>query len=136
MDQSLVRFLADLVLAVHAAVVVFVVGGLVLILVGRLRGWRLVDSLWFRCAHLVAIAVVAAQSWLGLACPLTSLEMWLRIGGEDDAYAGGFVAHWVQRFLYYEAPQWVFTLGYTAFGMIVAATWWYLPPGSRSIPRE
>lgn len=136
MDQSLVRFLADLVLVVHAAVVVFVVGGLVLILVGRLRGWRLVDSLWFRCAHLVAIAVVAAQSWLGLACPLTSLEMWLRIGGGDDAYAGGFVAHWVQRFLYYEAPQWVFTLGYTAFGMIVAATWWYLPPRSRSIPRE
>jgi hypothetical protein len=66
--------LADVVLVVHFAVVVFVVGGLPLIVVGNLRGWLWVDDFRFRVAHLAAIVFVAAQAWLGRICPLTTLE--------------------------------------------------------------
>ncbi len=68
------RLLADVVLALHVAIVVFVVGGLVLVVVGNLSGWRSVNALWFRLAHLATIAVVAAEAWLGVTCPLTTLE--------------------------------------------------------------
>ena len=68
------RLLADLVLTVHFGIVAFVVGGLVLVVVGNLRGWRFVNGWWFRLAHVAAIAVVVAQAWLGVACPLTTLE--------------------------------------------------------------
>ena len=120
--------LADAVLALHFALVAFVVGGLVLILVGNLRNWRWVNGWWFRLAHLAAIGVVAVQAWLGATCPLTTLEMWLREQAGAGTYRGGFIAHWLQRLIYYEAPLWVFTGAYTLFGLLVAAAWWRFPP--------
>lgn len=120
--------LADAVLVVHVGVALFVVGGLVAVWVGHLAGWRWVDGLGFRLAHLLAIGFIVAESWLGVACPLTVLEMSLRAQGGESVYAGGFIEHWLQRLLYYEAPPWVFGLAYSAFGALVIATWWRFPP--------
>jgi hypothetical protein len=122
------QLLADGVLVAHVAVVVFVVGGLVLILVGNLRAWRWVNALWFRIAHLSAIGVIAAEAWIGAACPLTTLEMSLRVKARSPTYGGSFIEHWLQRILYYDAPPWVFTLAYSLFGLVVVAAWWYFPP--------
>jgi hypothetical protein len=122
------QLLADVVLSLHVAIVVFVVGGLVLIVLGNLRAWHRVNAVWFRLAHLAAVAVVVAEAWFGAVCPLTSLEMWLRAKARATTYAGSFIEHWLQRILYYEAPTWVFTLGYSLFGLAVVATWWYFPP--------
>jgi len=127
-DSLPYQLLADVVLSMHAAVVVFVVGGLVFIIVGNLCAWRGANALWFRAAHLAAIAVVVAEAWFGAICPLTTLEMWLRAKVRATTYAGGFIEHWLQRVLYYEAPAWVFVLGYSLFGLVVVATWWYFPP--------
>jgi hypothetical protein len=124
------QLLADVVLTLHVAIVTFVVGGLVLIIVGNLRAWRWVNALWFRLAHLAAIAVVVAEAWFGVVCPLTSLEMWLRAKARTTTYTGSFVEHWLQHILYYEAQTWVFTVGYSLFALAVAATWWYFPPRS------
>lgn len=126
------QILADMVLTVHMAIVVFVVGGLVIIVAGNLRGWLWVNNLWFRLAHLVAIAIVVLQAWLGVLCPLTTLEMWLRSKAGDVGYSGSFVQHWLQELLYYEAPAWVFILIYSLFGLLVVLIWWYCPPRSRS----
>jgi Protein of Unknown function (DUF2784) len=119
---------ADVVLALHVAIVAFVVGGLVLIIAGNLLRWRWANAYWFRLAHLAAIATIAAESWLGVICPLTSVEMWLRANAHETTYAGSFVGHWLQRILYYDAPAWVFTTAYSLFGLLVAGTWWYFPP--------
>jgi hypothetical protein len=122
------QLLADMVLALHVAIVVFVVGGLALIIVGNLRAWHGVNALWFRAAHVAAIAVIVAEAWFGAVCPLTTFEMWLRTKARATTYAGGFIEHWLQRILYYEAPPWVFAVGYSVFGLAVLATWWYFPP--------
>ena len=122
------QLLADIVLALHVAIVAFVVVGLVLVIVGNVRGWQWVNVLWFRLAHLGAIAVVVAEAWFGVTCPLTTLEMRLRAEAGAATYGAGFVEHWLQRLLYYEAPAWVFVLGYSLFGLLVLATWWYFPP--------
>lgn len=122
--------LADAVLALHVGVVLFVVGGFVLILVGNLRGWRWVNALRFRVAHLAAIGIVVAEAWFGVVCPLTALEMWLRTQAHGATYAGGFIEHWLSRFLYHDAPSWVFTAVYSIFALAVAATWWRFPPRS------
>lgn len=125
------QLLADAVLTLHLGIVVFVIGGLALVIIGNLRAWRWVNALWFRLAHLLAIAVVVAQSWFGAICPLTSLEMWLREHARTATYTGGFIEHWFNRLLYYDAPAWVFTLGYTLFGLLVVASWWRFPPNAR-----
>jgi hypothetical protein len=120
--------LADLVLALHVGVVLFVVGGLAAVVVGNLRGWRWVNDLRLRLAHLAAIAFVVAEAWFGLTCPLTTLEMALRRRAGGVSYAGGFVEHWLQRLLYFDAPAWAFVVAYSVFGVLVVAAWWVFPP--------
>ena len=93
------QLLADLVLTLHFALVVFVVGGLVLVVIGNFRSWHWVNALWFRLAHLGAIAIVVAEVWLGITCPLTTLEMGLRAKARATTYSGSFIEHWVQRIL-------------------------------------
>ena len=135
-DTSLNEFLANAVLVLHAAIAVFVVGGLVIVVVGNLRRWRWVNDLWFRLAHLAAIAVVVAEAWLGVDCPLTTLEMWLRSQAGAPTYGGGFIEHWLQQLLYYDAPPWIFVLAYSIFGLLVLATWWYFPPDTKRRDNE
>jgi Protein of Unknown function (DUF2784). len=128
----LYRVLADLILFLHSSFVVFVIAGLVFVLIGGLRGWRWVRNPWFRLAHLLAIAVVVAQAWLGVLCPLTTLEMTLRAHAGDAVYPGSFIAHWLESLLYYRAPAWVFTVCYTVFGFLVVASWYAVHPRSFS----
>lgn len=136
MNELPYQLLADLVLSLHVAIVAFVVGGLVIIVAGNLRRWHWVNALWFRATHLACIAVVVAEAWLGVVCPLTTLEMWLRTQARTSTYSGSFIEHWLQRILYYDAPGWVFTLVYTLFGLAVAATWWFFPPGLKRRNRD
>ena len=130
-SASILAGLADVVLVLHVAIVVFVVGGPVLIVLGNVfkRPWHWVNAWWFRLTHLAAIAVVVAESWFGITCPLTTLEAWLRVRAGAPVHGGnGFIEHWLQRLLYYDAPAWVFTLGYTLFGLLVVLAWWRFPP--------
>lgn len=119
---------ADAVLAVHVLFVLFVILGLVAILLGRPLQWSFVRNPWFRIAHLVAIAIVVAQAWLGAICPLTILEMELRARAGVATYEGSFIAHWMQTLLYYDAPAWVFALCYTLFGLLVLFSWFWVRP--------
>ncbi|HQD14843.1 MAG TPA: DUF2784 domain-containing protein [Ottowia sp.] len=130
-SPTLAAWLADAVLLAHLAIVVFNVGGLALIVAGNRLDWRWVNRWWFRAAHLAAIAVVVAQAWLGITCPLTTLESWLRALAGSAAYNAGFIEHWVQRILFYEAPAWVFVTAYTLFGLLVVVVWWRYPPERR-----
>jgi len=131
------QVLADAVLLLHFAVVVFVVGGLLATVVVNLHGGAWVRSgvgSWvnrpgFRWAHLAAIGVVVLQSWLGATCPLTTLENALRRRAGHAVYEASFIEHWVSRLLFYEAPAWLFVGVYTLFGLAVLAAWWRWPPG-------
>jgi len=118
--------LADAVLVVHFAFVLFVVGGFVLILAGAAAGWRWVRNRMFRRLHLAAILFVAAESLVGVVCPLTALEDTLRATGEERS----FVGRWVARALYYDLPEWAFAAAYVVFALAVAAAYKLLPPRS------
>lgn len=122
------RIAADAVLVLHVAFIAFVVLGLLCILVGGALGWRWVRNPWFRLLHLLGIGVVVLQSWLGVLCPLTILEMALRGKAGQATYAGGFIAHWLGELLYFNAPMWVFAVAYTAFGLLVVAAHWRVRP--------
>ena len=123
MHVDLYRTCADIVLITHVAFVAFVMVGLLLILCGGFRGWKWIRNPWFRAAHLVGIALVVVQAWLGVVRPLTTLEMHLRQKAGDATYGGTFIGHWLQQLLYYEAPPWVFVVCYTCFGFAVLLSW-------------
>ena len=121
-------FLSDAVLIIHALCVIFIVGGLVVILLGAGFKWQWAKNFRFRILHLAAIVLVALQSWLEVICPLTTLEMYFREKGGQAAYQETFVAHWLHELLFYEAPFWMFTLCYTLFGLAVLGAWLLIPP--------
>jgi hypothetical protein len=128
MTASRLQLWADMVLVVHVAVVVFVVSGLVLVVIGNLRHWQWVNSAALRVAHLLAIAVVVAEAWLGIDCPLTTLEASLRSAAGASVQRRGFVEHWLHQLLYFDAPAWLFVLLYSVFGGLVVAAWRAFPP--------
>jgi len=86
----LYRALADLVVAGHVAFVVFVVLGALLVL------------RWPRAAF-VHVPCALWGAWVELAgwvCPLTPLEVHLRIAAGEAGYAGGFLDRYVVPVLY------------------------------------
>ena len=123
------QLLADLILIVHFAFVVFVVGGLAMIWIGAAAGWRWVRNFWFRIAHLAAICCVALEALIGMVCPLTEWEDALRGAPSETS----FIARWLHRVLFYSFPEWVFATAYVLFALVVAFTLWLVPPRRRGM---
>lgn len=89
MDYGII---ANLVVVIHFAFVIFVVlGG--------------IPAIWFRkiiWLHIPAVIWGAFVEFSGWICPLTPLEISLRIRAGDDGYALGFVDNYLLPFLYPE----------------------------------
>ena len=120
--------LADVLVIVHFLVVAFIVGGLIAVWIGAALGWRWIRNPWLRYLHLGAIAFVAAEALLGIACPLTIWEDLLRGGVRPES----FVARWVHALLFYRAPEWVFTAAYVAWTAATLLTLRLVPPRRRA----
>lgn len=84
------RWLADAVLVLHLAFVVFVVLGGLLVLRWPRLAWL----------HLPAALYGATIEFLGFTCPLTPLENSLRRAGGEAGYEGGFIEHYITAALY------------------------------------
>lgn len=82
--------LADLVLLLHAAFILFVAAGGLLVLRWPRLAW----------AHLPAAAWGAAIELGGWICPLTPLENRFRRAAGEAGYGGDFIGHWVQALVY------------------------------------
>ena len=129
MDSSFFYLLAaDVILFLHVLIVVFNVFGLILIIIGYVRKWSWICNPWFRYTHVAAISIVIVQSWVGVACPLTNLEMALRSKAGETVYSGTFISHWLESILYYQASPWFFVIIYTVFGALVIAGWFMVRP--------
>ena len=120
---------ADLVFLLHAGVVLFNAGGLVLILIGGPLGWTWVRHRGFRLAHVALIGFVTAEAVLGMTCPLTVLEDWLRGVATEQS----FVQRWVSALIYWNAPLWVFAVLYSVVLFAVIAAWFVWHPAVRAM---
>jgi hypothetical protein len=123
-------YLADALAAVHLAFVCFVLFGQLAILAGWPLRWGWVRNFWFRSLHLLAIAIVAAESLLKIDCPLTIWEQDLRaLAGQDVNRGATFVGELVRRVLFYQPEdQSIFTKCYVAFALLVLLTFVMVPP--------
>ena len=116
--------LADFVFLLHAGVVLFNAGGLLLILTGGPLGWRWVRHRGFRLAHVALMGLVTVEALFGMTCPLTLLEDWLRGVATEQS----FVQRWVMALIYWNAPLWVFTVLYAVILATVIVAWFVWPP--------
>jgi len=100
------RILADGVLLIHFAFVLFVVAGAILVLYRPKLAW----------IHLPCAAWGALIEFCGWTCPLTPLENYLRYRGAAGGYDESFVAHYLISILY---PQILTSQIQIALGVIV-----------------
>ncbi|MFL5543918.1 MAG: DUF2784 domain-containing protein, partial [Gemmatimonadaceae bacterium] len=84
------RILADLVLVLHLAFVIFVVAGAGLVIHRPRVAWL----------HLPAVVWGVLIEYAGWICPLTPLENSLRMRGGEAGYSGRFIEHYVLATLY------------------------------------
>jgi Protein of Unknown function (DUF2784) len=127
--ETFYRIAADTTVTLHMVYVAFVVLGLGAVLVGHNRRWEWVRNRWFRVMHLAMILIVVVETWAGVECPLTTLEQALRERAGETTYSGSFVANAMHDLLFFDLPEWCFTLIYTAFGTLVVSTLFLVPIG-------
>jgi hypothetical protein len=110
-------FLANLVLIIHLAFVLFVLCGGLLVL-----RWG-----WIAWLHLPAAIWGAVVEFTGRICPLTPLENWLREQGGETTYRSDFIAQYLLPVLYPEdlTRDLQLLLG-TGVVILNAAVYWWL----------
>jgi Protein of Unknown function (DUF2784) len=84
------RILADVVMVLHLAFIVFVAIGSLLVLKWRRLVWP----------HLAVVAWAAAIVSIGFTCPLTPVEKHLRERAGSSSYEGGFIDHYLDGLVY------------------------------------
>jgi len=127
----LYRAAADLTVVLHMGYALFILLGQLAVVAGVVFRWRWIRNVTFRGLHLAAIVIVVAESLLGITCPLTTLEKWLRQRAGQTSYEGDFIANCVHDVLFVDFGPQVLTVAYGAFGVLVAATFWLAPPQRR-----
>src|SRR6476659_5973287 len=120
--------IADAILVVHFLIVLFNVGGLVVVWIGAALGWSWIRNPWFRYLHLASMGFVAAEALLGIACPLTVWEDALRGGARPESFVGRLV-RWL---MFYQAPECAFATAYVAWALATLATLRLVPPRRRA----
>jgi hypothetical protein len=116
--------LADLILALHFALAAFIVFGLPLVWLGAWLDWSWTRNRVLRHAHAAAILIVAVEALAGSVCPLTAWEDALRAGADGSS----FIGRWLAPLLYYDFPEWLFTLAYVLYAAATLATLRLIPP--------
>jgi hypothetical protein len=81
---------ADAVLVLHVAFIAFVVAGGLLVLRRPRLAWLHVPCVVWGC-------LVEMAGWI---CPLTPLEVRLRLAAGEQGYSGGFVERYVEPIVY------------------------------------
>ena len=84
------RVLADGVVALHFAYILFVISGALLALKWPRVAW----------AHVAAVAWGAYIEFTATICPLTPLEQLLRQKAGQAGYSGGFIDHYLVPLMY------------------------------------
>lgn len=120
--------LADIVLLVHFAYVLFVVLGLAVVWIGYFLKWDFVHNLRFRLLHLVAMGYVVYESLSNRDCPLTTWENQLRMSAGGGVYQVTFMEFWIHRIMYYDFSPQTFMIVYVLFFTALVLSFWYVKP--------
>lgn len=116
--------MAQVVLAIHLAIIGFNLFGLIIVPIGAWRRWAFVRAPIWRLAHVLSMAAVAVQAAAGRACFLTDWQ---------DELAGAptgqpLIMQWVNSVIFWPFPMWAFEALYLVlFAYTLALLWWVRP---------
>lgn len=100
------RILADSVLFLHFAFVIFVIFG----------GFLVAHKPWIAWLHIPMVLWSSIVNLLGWVCPLTPLENLYRSKAGREGYQGGFIEHYIAPIIYPEGLS--YEMGVTVGGFV------------------
>ena len=118
--------LADIVLAFHFSIALFITLGLLLIPLGFIYSWSWIRNRRFRQIHAGLMLFVAIEAVFAITCPLTVLEAQLR----QTTAPQSFWAYQLNQLLYWDLPSSFFVGLYLLCSMWVVYLWRRIPPRS------
>ncbi len=125
---ALFKLLADAVMALHFAWIVFMISGGVLA-AAAFRYERLFRLARFRTVHLIGVLFTALLAAAGLPCPLTLLENRLNaLSGSGAAYPGSFIAAHIGGLVYPGLPPLALIVPTILLALFSAAVFAFRPP--------
>lgn len=116
--------LADIVLAFHFGIALFITLGLLLIPLGFFYTWSWIRNLRFRQIHAGLMLFVAIEAMFAITCPLTVLEARLRQTTAPES----FWAYQLNQLLYWDLPPSFFLVLYLLCSIWVIYLWKRIPP--------
>jgi hypothetical protein len=115
--MKIYAYLADFVIFIHLLWIVFLISG----------------SLWgvrnkaLKVVHILGLGYAFIINLFGFYCPLTHLEIWLQYRySPSGAYTGSFIAHYMEKVIYIDLPDYAIFLLTAALCAFNA--WVYLKP--------
>ena len=118
--------LADIVLAFHFGIALFITLGLLLIPRGFIYSWSWIRNRRFRQIHAGLMLFVAIETVFSITCPLTVLEAQLR----QTTAPQSFWAYQLNQLLYWDLPPSFFMGLYLLCSIWVVYLWRRIPPRS------
>jgi hypothetical protein len=93
------EFLANAVAVIHLLWVFYTVLVFLWTLAAFFIHRQFLNWFWFRTIHLVDVILIVLLPRFGMACPLSTAEIYLRLH-TDSAFMEGFLLHYLRKFLH------------------------------------
>ena len=116
--------LADIILILHFLVVIFITVGFLLVPIGYYYDWSWIKNFKLRLFHFGLMFIVTFETLVGITCPLTSIENYLR--GIHNSKS--FISFWVEKIIYWDFPTSFFMFLYFVFLGWTLLMWKIYPP--------
>lgn len=116
--------LADIILILHFLIVIFITLGFLLIPIGYYYDWCWIKNFKLRLFHFGLMFLVTFETLVGITCPLTSIENYLRGINNSET----FISFWIEKIIYWDFPTSFFMFLYFVFLGWTLLMWKIYPP--------
>ncbi len=120
-------FLADLILIIHFAVVLFIIFGFFFPIFYKFK-FNFAKNYYIRIIHISLITIVLVETLVGVICPLTIIENLLRNSTQSES----LIAKLLRDLLF-----WDFSISYFLFIYFICFSWtvfiWFFFPPNKKI---
>ena len=121
------KIFADTILILHFLVIIFYYS-LLFNTIWIFKNWKFVKNYKIRLAHLMLIFFITLETFLGIICPLTTLENYLR----GQSYSETFISFWISKVIYWDFPTTFFIVVYAIFLIFAIILWFKISTKKKS----
>ena len=121
--------IADFILFIHLVIAIFISAGMVIFPIGGLLSWHWCKNFILRATHFGLIVVVFIETLIGVNCPLTVVENYLRAQDTHQSFIGSLMSNT----LYWNMSEALFFHLYGICVVWVLILWILFPPSRKFV---